>query len=316
MWGKITMKITTTRVLFWKLTLAVLFVLLVATGAAATLPPFVDYTMTWQGETRYYAVYVPPSVLPNPPLLFMLHGTHFNPPPPINLNWGWQKLADKYGFVLIQPAATYDPITNTWNWNAYSFGGAFPYMSPPPDDSGFLRQLITNLIAQYNADPKRIYVAGFSTGAQMAQRVGVEISDLVAAVVPMSGPIVAQPVLPITLPGPPVAPVSVQEWHGTADVNVGPCDNAPEKINKLKLLLSTVDDSFNYWVQQNACTQLENQQPLCLNGLPNPVSTGNDATGCTNNVEVQFVWEPNVGHQEVQSNNRARWAFMAAHPKP
>ena len=210
------MKTTPVKLLLWKLMLAVPVVLLFATGAAAKLPPFADYTMTWQGVTRYYAVYVPLNLPPNPPMLLMLHGTRTTPTPPINMNWGWQSLADKNGFILVQPASTYDPRRMQWNWNAYYLDTAFPG-SPAPDDSGFLRQLITNLAAQYNVNPKRIYVAGFSTGGQMAQRVGVELSDLVAAVAPMSGPIVAQPVLPVTMPGPPLAPISVQEWHGTAD---------------------------------------------------------------------------------------------------
>ena len=310
------MKTMPAKLLLWKLMLAALAVPLFATGAAAKSWNFVDYTMQWQNVTRYYAVYVPLNIPQNPPMLLMLHGTKFNSTPPINLNWGWQTLADKNGFILVQPASTYDPVTNAWNWNAYYLDNAFPG-SPAPDDSGFLRQLITNLAAQYNVNPKQIYVAGFSAGGLMAHRVGVEISDLVAAVAPISGPIVGQPVPPVTMPGPPVAPISVQEWHGTADTGVPPCNNGVVKFNKLKVTLATVDQSFNYWVQNpvNACTQLQTQQTLCTNGLPTPGMTGNDATGCTNNVEVQFVWEQNVGHIEDQANNAARWQFFATHPK-
>ncbi len=66
----------------------------------------------------------------------------------------------------------------------------------PPDDSGFLRQLIINLTAQYDVNPKQVFVAGFSSGGQMAHRVAVEISDLVAAVVIGSGTIVGQTARP------------------------------------------------------------------------------------------------------------------------
>lgn len=273
-------------------------------------------TMVWDDITRYYHVYVPAGLPANPPLLMMLHPTSKNlgTSPPTRGNYGWQSLADTHKFVLVQPASTYNPKSGQWNWNAYYLDPAFP--SPPPDDSGFLRQLITNLMTQYNVDPKQVFVAGMSSGAMMAERVGVEISDLVAAIIPVSGQIVGQPTLPITLPGPPVAPVSVQEWHGTVDRVLKPCDNGATSYSGYVVLMATVDDTFNYWVSQNACTQLETSQPLCVNEKPNPSVPGNDATGCTNNVEVQFIWEQKVGHTWVQADNPARWQFFASHPKP
>jgi polyhydroxybutyrate depolymerase len=294
----------------------ILFLLGTAASARATTKgTFIDSTMVWDGITRYYEVYLPPVLPPNPPMLFMLHGTKFNLPPstPITLNWGWVAVANKYGFILVKPASTYNPKSGQWNWNAYFMDGAFP--SPAPDDVGFLRQLIVNLTAQYNVDPKRVYVAGMSSGAQMTHRAGVEISDLVAAIVPASGQLVGQHVPPPGLPGVPVAPVSVQEWHGTLDTGLPPCNYGTTKYSGYKFTLDTVDDTFNYWVQQNACTQLQNTQPLCLNGLPNPATTGNDATACTGNTEVQFIWEENIGHSWVPKNDAARWLFLAAHPK-
>jgi poly(3-hydroxybutyrate) depolymerase len=190
---------------------------------------------------------------------------------------------------------------------------AFP---TPPDDSGFLRQLIVNLTAQYNVNPNQVFVAGFSSGGQMAHRVAVEISDLVAAVVIGSGTIVGQTVPPpITLPNPAKAPVSIQEWHGTADHGIPPCNNGITKYSGKSFYLATVDDSFNYWTQQNACTQLQNNQPLCESGQANQNTTGNDANACAGNTEVQFIWEENVAHSWQQQHNTARWLFFAAHPK-
>jgi poly(3-hydroxybutyrate) depolymerase len=201
---------------------------------------------------------------------------------------------------------------------------AFP--APAPDDSGFLRQLIVNLTAQYNVNPAQVYVAGFSSGAQMAERVGVEISDLVAAIAPVSGQMVGQQVPPPGLPGNAVAPISVQEWHGTLDNNLWPCSYGTTKYSGVTYTLDTVDDTFNYWVEQNGCTSLQTSQPLCFNSAPNntndaptpgmPNMTGNIATGCTNNTEVQFIWEPNVAHNYQQQYNTQRWQFFAANPMP
>ena len=301
----------------WKLAGTLLALLFVASVSAhAAKGTFINGTKVWDGVTRYYQIYLP-SVLPaNPPMLFMLHGTSFDSPPqiPDTNNYGWIPVANKYQFILVKPASTYNSATGQWNWNAYYMDAAF---QTPPDDVGFLRQLILDLTAKYNVDPKRVYVAGMSSGGQMAHRVGVEISDLVAAIVPGSGTIVGQlnpP--PIVLPNPPVAPVSVQEWHGTLDTNIPPCNHGRTGYSGKRFYVATVDESFNYWVQQNACTQLQNNKPLCVNGSPNPNTTGNDATSCSDpNVEVQFVWEENLAHSWDSTNNTARWKFLAAHPK-
>jgi poly(3-hydroxybutyrate) depolymerase len=276
---------------------------------------FIDSTMTWNGITRYYEVYVPVTVTANPAMLIMLHGTQNKPNPQaiISLNWGWQTIADANGFILVKPASTYNSTSGQWNWDAYYMDSAF---QQPPDDSGFLRQLIGNLTTQYNVNPKQVYVAGFSSGAQMAHRVAVEISDLVAAVVIGSGTIVGQlDPPPIALPGPALAPVSIQEWHGTADTTIPPCNNGKTGYSGIEFYLATVDDSFNYWTQQNACTSFQNPQPLCVNQAPNPATTGNDATGCLNNTEVQFIWGEGLGHSWVNTSDAARWQFLSTHPK-
>jgi poly(hydroxyalkanoate) depolymerase family esterase len=294
----------------------------------------IDSTMTWDAVTRYYDIYLPANMPANPPMLLMLHGTKytstFDPQAIITLNWGWQPIADKYGFIVVTPASTWNPNTTQWNWNAYFMDAAFapgeggtctePPASGCPDDAGFLRQLIVNLTAQYNVNANMVYVTGMSSGAQMTERVGVEISDLVAAIAPASGQMEGQeaPPPPVLTPGNAVAPISVQEWHGTLDKNLWPCGYGTTKYSGVTFTLDTVDDTFNYWTgpSANACTVFQTTQTLCTNGVPTPGLTGNDATGCANNVEVQFIWEQNVAHSWQNGNDTARWLFFASHPKP
>jgi polyhydroxybutyrate depolymerase len=288
---------------------------------------YYNETMVWDGVTRYYRVYVPSTLPANPPMLIMLHATNFSGSnyPPTRINYGWQPLADSDQFILVQPASTFDTQSGAWNWNAYYLDPAFApgeagtCTEPPatgcPDDAGFLRQLIVNLTAQYNINPDQVFVAGMSSGAMMAERVGVEISDLVAAIIPGSGQIGGQPTLPIPNPNPPVAPISVQEWHGTKDKTLPPCNNGSTQYSGYVIDMATVDQTFDYWVAQNGCTTLETTQTLCLNGKANPAVTGNDATGCTDNVEVQFIWEEGVAHSWEPKNDEARWQFFITHPK-
>jgi len=74
---------------------------------------FIDSSITWDGVTRYYEVYVPTVLPANPPLLLMLHGTQStastgsDPTPVITLNWGWQNLAELKGFILVKPCLLY-----------------------------------------------------------------------------------------------------------------------------------------------------------------------------------------------------------------
>jgi poly(3-hydroxybutyrate) depolymerase len=298
------------------------------TKANAKGGTIIDSTMVWYGVTRYYEVYLPPNLPANPPMVLMLHGTSHAAPPenPSTAMWGWQNVSNKYGFILVKPASTYNANSGQWNWNAYYMSEAFtpaevgtctvPPATACPDDAGFLRQLILNLTAQYNVNPNQVFVAGFSSGAQMTHRVGVEISDLVAAIEIGSGTIVGQPSPPpIALPGPAVAPISVQEWHGTKDTEIAPCSNGKTKYSRYNFYLATVDQSFDYWTGQNACTTFQNTELLCQGGLANQDTTGNDATGCTNNTEVQFIWEENVGHNWENQEDTTRWLFFAAHPK-
>jgi poly(3-hydroxybutyrate) depolymerase len=192
------------------------------------------------------------------------------------------------------------------------------FQGTPPDDSGFLRQLIVNLKSEYNVNPKMVYVTGFSSGAQMTERVGVEISDLVAAIAPTSGQMEGQQAAPppVLVPGNVAAPISVQEWHGTADTELPPCNYGTSVYSDVTYYLDTVDDTFNYWVQQNKCSTLQTSQTLCTDGAATSGLSGNIATGCSSsNVEVQFIWEPNLAHDWVGGNNTARWQFLSAHPK-
>jgi|HubBroStandDraft_5_1064220.scaffolds.fasta_scaffold02448_3 poly(3-hydroxybutyrate) depolymerase len=286
----------------------------------------------WNNVYRAFEVFVPTALPANPAIVIMLHGTQIDggsdpsdPLPIIQLMWGWQTVADYYGFILVKPASTYDATSNQWNWNSYcmdgtslcdpygSDGGAFAYAADCgsadgecPDDSGFLRSLIESLLDNQNngfpygnftANPKTVYVTGFSSGAQMTERVGVEISDLVASIIPASGPFYniqgTNPQPPLPLPGNVVAPpISVQEWHGTADEELPPCSgeaasgtNGTTAYSGVIFTLETVDDTFYYWTgsqannftSQNAVFQIQTTSP------PSPILcttvSGSNLTG-------------------------------------
>ncbi|MBY0423556.1 MAG: hypothetical protein K2Q06_14715, partial [Parvularculaceae bacterium] len=74
---------------------------------------------------------------------------------------------------------------NPRSWNAGAETGSSASVRGV-DDAGFLRALIDDWVAAGRVDPDRIYVTGFSNGAGMAFRAGVDLSDRVAAIAPVA----------------------------------------------------------------------------------------------------------------------------------
>jgi polyhydroxybutyrate depolymerase len=104
----------------------------------------------------------------------------------------WIAKADAEGFVVVGPegSAELDDrrkslLGNPQTWNA-GVGSGSPAERRGVDDVAFIRNLIDQLVRYERIDPRRVYATGFSNGAAMAFRVGVELSDRVVAIAPVS----------------------------------------------------------------------------------------------------------------------------------
>jgi poly(3-hydroxybutyrate) depolymerase len=151
--------------------------------------------MAVDGYTRRYIVWVPPGVAAGAPAVVMLHGASGDGGLFLRTS-GWREKATQEGFVAVFPTAVEHFVLETQRfstrWNNYSLPteidpnrrpAGYPSTSPwPADDVTFIRQLGGHLIQQLATDPHRLYVAGFSSGGGMCARLGIELSDLVAAV--------------------------------------------------------------------------------------------------------------------------------------
>jgi polyhydroxybutyrate depolymerase len=128
---------------------------------------------------------------------------------------GWAQKADKEGFLAVFPNATPpDPTqpsrfkTNGQIWNDGS--GRFHAGQKNIPDVAFINAMIDDLITRFNVDRRRIYATGFSNGASMTFRVGVELSARIAAIAPFAGALwIKQPKLD--------RPVSLYYITGDAD---------------------------------------------------------------------------------------------------
>ena len=105
---------------------------------------------------------------------------------------GWTQKADREGFLAVFPEATPpDPTkpsrigTNGQAWNDGS--GGFHSGERNIPDVAFIDAMLDDLIARFAVDQRRIYATGFSNGACMTFRVGVDLSARIAAIAPFAG---------------------------------------------------------------------------------------------------------------------------------
>jgi poly(3-hydroxybutyrate) depolymerase len=278
-------------------------------------------TVTVNGVTRQYLLYIPKTLPAAPSLLLYLHGAHGGMYEGQNL--GWTTKASQMNFISAYPQALPNNAGIT-SWNLY-FNNSF---TNPPDDVAFIKLLIQTVELGLAVDSHKVFVTGFSLGGFMTNRVGVELGGLVAAIAPVSGELWES--TGGTVPNE-AAPVSVLMLNGSADTSVPYCGMTspyPE---------ATEDDTFNYWQTQNVCKQ--NTAALCSGGKPTTTSS-KTASGCSSSVVVQqyeliggiHKWytvpmnvAPGTSTQPYNSKfttttglttNDIIWNFFVAHPKP
>lgn len=108
------------------------------------------------------------------------------------------------------------------------------------DDVGFARDLIQHAKSELCIDDRRIFALGFSNGAMFTHRLGCELSTLIAAIGPVSGPTMVKECRP-------EKPVAVLSFHGTADSIVGYDGGGTGTFPKIR-------DVFADWAARDRCT--------------------------------------------------------------
>ena len=297
-------------------------------------------TLTWNGLTRQYQLYIPNAyVAATSGVVIGLHGSQGSGPDyPIGVDPTILGKADAAGFALVFPSAT-DPPGNTgiWQFDGGADGGSSWLWTSKgasvPDDMGFLRQLIVVVKAGINPDPNRIYVTGFSVGAEMTHAVGIQLSDVVAAIGLDEG--IFPFVDPTTAPSP-LAPISVLMFHGSQSRFPICGESSPSPHSSL----ASQDQTFNYWAgpQANQCSSTTTST-FCTGfaGSLNSSPTTRYGTSCRNGTEVTHYELVGGDHEWYTTplNNPAAlpynssfgipqpgitlddalWNFFASHPK-
>ena len=214
----------------------------------------------------------------------------------------WRDIADREQVLVIAP----DGVKGNDDHTGWNDCRADAKSSPHSDDTGLVNAIIDKAIAEYDADPSRVYVMGTSNGAGMVLRLASDIGPRLAgfAAIAMSG--AANSACPA-----PSVPLSALFIAGTSD------KVAPYAGGKVHILP---------WDERGSVTGVEQSVALwrALDKLP--------ATAVTSHVPhrsdddptraIRYVWgaDPhklqvallkidNGGHAEPSMTRRFGWLF-------
>jgi polyhydroxybutyrate depolymerase len=211
-------------------------------GAGSTTPG-VD-TLTVDDRERHYRVRVPERVDGKLPVVLVLHGAGGNGRQ-VEQQTGMSVAADEAGFIAVYPEGS--GRTSLLTWNA---GNCCGYaLREDVDEVAFVSALLDEVLADYPADPSRVYVTGMSNGAMLAYRLACELSDRIAGIAPVAGALNVTPCRP-------TRSVPVLAIHGAAD-EVVPYEGGPptRRLPGGETWVNTsVADSVGFWAEHNECT--------------------------------------------------------------
>ena len=281
-------------------------------------------TLQYGGQGRSYLLHLP-DPLPNKPqpLVVVLHGGGGSAESVAKMT-GFDAEADKGGFIVVYPNGTDKarPLLNAMGkpgfltWNA---GRCCGYARDHKvDDVGFIRAVVTQVVKDHGADPKRVYATGISNGGMMAYRLACEASDVFVAIAPVSA---IQDVTSCK----PTQPVSVFHIHGAKDENVPLAGGVGEKAvdQEGKSGRPPVQDSIDFWVKADGCSVTTHSKE--------PDVDMSNYGGCEAGSEVSFFVIQDGGHawpggqripdfldppSKALNATYEIWRFFSTHSKP
>ncbi|NGY05109.1 alpha/beta hydrolase family esterase [Solimonas terrae] len=266
-----------------------------------------DISFTDGGATRRFLVVRPEPANSGAAAFMMLHGSGGTPEAQANLtSIGNAVVAD--GFWAVLP----ESLDNEWNDN--------PGYSTGVDDVGFNAKVIDIVTGYLHLDAKRVFVSGLSDGAFMAERLGCELSDRIAAVALVAGTMSNG----LSSACEPATPRPIMFIDGTADPIV-PYDGG-------RLGVMSAPDAFSFWLSRHNCTASSTMNTA----LPDVANDGTTISvarnaGCGSGGEVRLYTVTNGGHTwpggsqylpesmigktsaDMNANDEI-WSFFSAHP--
>jgi polyhydroxybutyrate depolymerase len=227
-------------------------------------------------RTRTYLIHVPPSFDPAQPVpvVLVFHGGGTNARTMVRF-CGLNETADRYGFLAVYPSGT-GRNPNLLTWNAGNCCG--DALRDNVDDVGFVAALLDDLAGLADIDPNRVFATGMSNGGMLAYRVASELSERIAAIASIAGPMGTEDCRP-------TRPVSIVHFHGTAD-EFTPYAGGLGRKSLTTIVFRSARDSVRCWVAANGCPE-----------MPQESSSKAEETGGF--AVEKSVWGPGTAGSEV-----------------
>ena len=215
-------------------------------------------------------VYAPSGLAPQSPLLLSFHGMDQDPSYQQS-NTHWEAVADTAGFVVVYPRG--GTGFSTWDISG-------------DQDTKWITEIIDKMVADYDIDPKRVYMSGFSMGGMLSYHAMGKIADRIAAFAPCSGYLMGGA-------GTAMRPIPIFHTHGTSDDVVG---------------YSGLEDNLKSYRQQFNCPAeavVENNHP----------HQGDKATlytwgPCDDGIYVKHLKLEGRGHMPSKNEVSDIWNFV------
>jgi polyhydroxybutyrate depolymerase len=272
---------------------------------------------------RQYYLYLPPGYDPETPtsLVLSFHGYNGNA---ISQQYGigMNAQADKYGFIIAYPEATSFSTSseNISSWNDLTCNAspgpegpicaadAYKYAFPPEcgeptdcnwctchDDLAFIEQILDELEQNFCIDRNRIYATGMSNGGMFVHRLGCDMADRFAAIVPVSGTLAKG----FNCVPDNATQISIMNIHGTQDDYV----DVTGAVSSDGYLYTAVSDVMEAWSapESQGCDPDITPYPTVADGMRGMTCTQN--TNCETGAEVVSCWW-DAGHDWPTGNNQ------------
>jgi polyhydroxybutyrate depolymerase len=290
--------------------------------ACDTLTPGVsEFTLEAGGAVHDVRIFVPTNVVSDPaPVVLNWHGLSADGGRQAASS-GYEMLSEQEGFIAVHPTGVGLRTGGPNFWEVTRFELPQVLDDPVRDDLAFADSLIDTVVADWCADPDRVYSTGLSNGGYFTSELVCNRADRIAAAVSVAG---------ITHPEScaPSRAVPYLAFHGTDD-NVVPYAGAGES-----LLVGEVDpdgffgqvmpDEFAEFAADAGC------DPDPVRTEETPEVTSYVYSGCADDVPMTFYEIVGGGHTwpgSPQADQQAifglvtddisatadGWAFMSQH---
>jgi polyhydroxybutyrate depolymerase len=275
-------------------------------------------------DKRRYRVFVPQSYSAKTPtpVVLVFHGGGGNPDGMMRMT-GMNAKAQGAGFIVVYP---YGSGINPNRGLTFNGGECCGFAKENKvDDVAFTRALLDDLAKVANVDADRVYATGLSNGGIMSHYLGSELTDRIAAIAPVGGPLMMSAVRPSR-------PISVMQFHGTKD-EFAPYEGGGGKgplgrtgVTKFR----SVDYTLQTWIKANGCNPNAKVVALPDKAEDGMKSTRKTWSGGKDGSEVVLIEIEGGGHTwpgmdppmdtlgkstKDFSANDLMWEFFQKHPR-